>query len=88
MTKNIVRRGNRRGGVFIAYEDARRYGWIVWLASFCAVDTAKKAMAMYKKYGEKAWRRLALKELAKARECRELCMALSAPRMVYREERP
>ena len=86
--KGFVRRGNRRGGVFIPIEDARRLGRQAWLAYFCAVDAAKKSMAMYKKYGEKVWRDLALKELAQARECRELCRALASARKVYREERP
>lgn len=86
--KGFVRRGNRRGGVFIDADDAIKWSGYAWLAYFCAVDAAKKSMAMYKKYGEKVWRDLALKELAQARECRELCRALAAPRMVYREERP
>ena len=86
--KGFVRRGNRRVGIFIPIEDARRWGRQAWLAYFCAVDAAKKSMAMYKKCGKKVWRNLAMKELAQARECRRLCRALAAPRMVYREERP
>lgn len=89
MTKiSVVRRGNRRGGIFIPIEDARRWGRQAWLAYFCAVDAAKKSMAMYRKCGKNVWRKSALHELAQARECRRLCRALAGPRMVYREEMP
>lgn len=89
MTKKcIVRRGNRRGGVFIASEDA-----IKWLSHACslyfsAIKNAKNAMIRYELYGNDFEKRFALCEMKRARECRELCRALAAPRMVYREERP
>lgn len=85
---SIVRRGNRRGGVFIDAEDAIKWSGYAWLAYYTSVNSAKKACAMYKKCGKSVWRKLALDDLARARECRELCRALAAPRMIYREERP
>lgn len=88
MTKNIFRRGNSRGGVFIAIEDARRWCMFAWLAYSGAVNSAKKACAMYKEYGDKFYREFALHEMEKASEYLDLFRALAGPRMVYREEKP
>jgi hypothetical protein len=86
--KGFVRRGNRRGGVFIDADEAIRLCGRVWFAYYGVINSAKKAMALYKKYGDEVCRRLAIDYLEDARGCRELCYALAGPRKIYREERP
>lgn len=86
--KGFVRRGNRRGGVFIDADEAIRLGGCVWLAYYGVINSAKKAMALYKKYGDEVYKRLAIDDLEEARECLRLCRALAGPRKVYREEYP
>lgn len=84
----IVRRGNRRGGVFIDAEDVNEWRMYAWIAYFDLLHFAKEACAMYKKYGKEVYKRIALSRMKNVRECLELCRALTGARKVYREERP
>lgn len=86
--KGFVRRGNRRGGVFIDADDVNEWRKYAWFTYFNLLRFAREACAIYKKYGGETYRQIALRRMKNVRECREFCRALAAPRMVYREERP
>lgn len=90
MTKHsgIVRRGNRRGGVFINSEDVDEWRKYAWVAYVSLLRSAREAYVMYKKYGNEVYKRIVLRRMKDVREFRELCRALTGARKVYREERP
>lgn len=85
---SIVRRGNRRGGVFIDAEDANKWIKHAWYVYFFLLRSAREACAMYKKHGNEFYKRIALSRMKNVRECLELCRAIAGARKVYREERP
>lgn len=90
MTKHsgIVRRGNRRVGVFINSEDASEWSKHAWYVYFFLLRSAREACAMYKKHGNEFYKRIALRRMKDVREFFKLCRALTGARKVYREERP
>lgn len=86
--KGFVRRGNRRGGVFINYEDVDKWSKYAWVAYFSLLCSAREAYAIYKKSGCEDCRQIALRRMKNVREFRELSRSLASARKVYREEYP